>query len=142
MIGWAAVTNDIGLGSLVLFAIIFLWTPPHFWALSLYLSGDYEKAGVPMMPVVSGKTETKRQILIYTLLLVPVTLVPAFIGISSPFGGVIIALFGLLFIWHAFRVRSSNSANAPRAMFRYSILYLFLIFVTLLADHSVLTLIS
>ena len=142
VIGWAAVTNDISLGSLVLFAIIFLWTPPHFWALSLYLSGDYEKAGVPMMPVVSGETETKRQILIYTLLLVPVTLVPAFIGISSPFGGVIIALFGLLFIWHAFRVRSSNSANAPRAMFRYSILYLFFIFVTLLADHAVLTLIS
>ena len=139
MIGWAAVTNDISLGSLVLFAIIFMWTPPHFWALSLYITGDYEKAGVPMMPVVSGKTETKRQILIYTVLLVPITLCPAFIGIISPLGAIAIALLGLRFIWHAFKVRASDNTNAPRAMFRFSILYLFLIFVILLADHTVLT---
>ena len=139
VIGWAAVTNDVSFGSVVLFAIIFMWTPPHFWALSLYLSGDYEKAGVPMMPVVSGETETKRQILIYTLLLVPITVIPAFIGIVSHLGGGLIMLLGLLFIWHAFQVRSGKKPDAPRAMFRYSILYLFLIFVILLADHVVVS---
>ena len=139
VIGWAAVTGDVSFGSIVLFAIIFMWTPPHFWALSLYLSGDYEKAGVPMMPVVSGKTETKRQILIYSLLLVPLTIVPAFIGIISPYGGTFVLLLGLLFVWHAFQVRSGSNPGAPRAMFRYSILYLFLVFVTLLTDHIVLS---
>ena len=139
VIGWAAVTGDISFGSIVLFAIIFMWTPPHFWALSLYLSGDYEKAGVPMMPVVSGETETKRQILIYTLLLVPITVIPAFIGIVSHLGGGFIMLLGLLFIWHAFQVRLGRKPEAPRAMFRYSILYLFLIFVILLADHMIVS---
>ena len=139
MIGWAAVTNDISIGSITLFAIIFMWTPPHFWALSLYRSGDYERAGVPMMPVVSGVQETKRQILIYTLLLVPLTLVPAFIGMISVAGGLIIGAFGIWFIRHAFLVRNSEGAEEPRAMFRYSILYLFLVFVVLLADHALLT---
>jgi len=142
MIGWAAVTNDISIGSLVLFAIIFMWTPPHFWALSLYRSGDYEKAGVPMMPVVSGVAETKRQILIYTLLLVPLTLVPAFIGMISAIGGVIIGALGLWFIRHAFLVRKSEGADEPRAMFRYSIAYLFFVFVVLLADHAILSALS
>ena len=141
MIGWAAVTNDVSLGSIVLFAIIFMWTPPHFWALSLYLSGDYERAGVPMMPVVSGKTETKRLILIYTLLLVPITLIPAFIEIISPIGGAIVLLLGLIFIWHALQVRSGNKPDAPRSMFRYSILYLFLVFVIFLADHGIIPII-
>ena len=141
VIGWAAVTNDVSLGSIVLFAIIFMWTPPHFWALSLYLSGDYERAGVPMMPVVSGKAETKRLILIYTLLLVPITLIPAFIEIISPIGGTIILLLGLIFIWHALQVRSGNKPDAPRSMFRYSILYLFLVFVIFLADHGIIPII-
>ena len=138
MIGWAAVTNDISIGSLTLFAIIFMWTPPHFWALSLYRSGDYEKAGVPMMPVVSGIEETKRQILIYTLLLVPLTLVPAFVGMISLTGGLVIGALGIWFIRHAFLVRKSERAEEPRAMFRFSILYLFLVFVVLLADHAML----
>ncbi len=135
MIGWAAVTGDVGLGALVLFAIIFMWTPPHFWALSLYRSGDYENAGVPMLPVVSGETETKKQILIYTLILVPITVAPVPIGMTSVWGGAAIALFGLNFIRHAIRVRRAEGAEAPRKMFRYSILYLFLVFVALLADH-------
>ena len=139
MIGWAAVTNDISIGSLTLFAIIFMWTPPHFWALSLYRSGDYEKAGVPMMPVVSGIEETKRQILIYTLLLFPFTLVPAFIGMTSLTGGLIIGALGIWFIRHALLVLKSERSEEPRAMFRYSILYLFLVFVVLLADHALLT---
>lgn len=142
MIGWAAVTNDISIGSLVLFAIIFMWTPPHFWALSLYRSGDYEKAGVPMMPVVSGVEETKRQILIYTLLLVPLTVVPAFIGMISVVGGVIIGALGLWFIRHAFLVKKSDGAEEPRAMFRYSIAYLFFVFLILLADSAILSAIS
>ena len=135
MIGWAAVTGDIGLGSLVLFLIIFLWTPPHFWALSLYRSADYRAAGVPMLPVVSGDAETKRQILIYTLLVTPVAVVPAFIGMSSQAAGLVIGLLGINFLRHAIRVLRSDGSEAPRAMFRYSILYLFLVFVTLLADR-------
>ena len=139
MIGWAAVTSDISIGSLTLFAIIFMWTPPHFWALSLYRSGDYEKAGVPMMPVVSGIEETKRQILIYTLLLFPLTLMPVFVGMISLTGGLIIGALGIWFIRHALLVLKSERAEEPRAMFRYSILYLFLVFVVLLADHALLT---
>src|ERR1700731_3830687 len=84
IIGWAAVTGDIGWGAIALFGIIFLWTPPHFWALSLYRSGDYATAGVPMMPVVRGKTSTRRQIFAYTLALVPVGLAPAAIGLGGP----------------------------------------------------------
>lgn len=136
MIGWATVTNDISIGSLTLFAIIFMWTPPHFWALSLYRSGDYAKAGVPMMPVVSGVGETKRQILIYTLLLLPITLVPLLIGMVSIAGGFVISVLGIWFIRHAFLVLKSDGTREPRAMFRYSILYLFLVFVVLLADHT------
>lgn len=135
MIGWAAVTNDIGIGSLILFAIIFLWTPPHFWALSLYLTEDYEKAGVPMMPVVSGKIETKRLILLYSFILFPVTLAPYFIGLIGPYGLALISILGIIFIAHAFKVKFSNESHAPRSMFRYSIFYLFLIFVTMIADH-------
>ena len=134
MIGWATVTNDISIGSLTLFAIIFMWTPPHFWALSLYRSGDYAKAGVPMMPVVSGVGETKRQILIYTLLLLPITLVPLLIGMVSIAGGFVISVLGIWFIRHAFLVLKSDGTREPRAMFRYSILYLFLIFSIILID--------
>ena len=138
MIGWAAVTNDIAIGSLILFAIIFLWTPPHFWALSLYLTEDYEKAGVPMMPVVSGKVETKRLILLYSFILFPVTLAPYFIGLIGAYGLALISILGIIFIGHAFRVKISDEPHAPRSMFRYSIFYLFLVFVILIADHTFL----
>ncbi len=138
MIGWAAVTGDISAGSLLLFAIIFMWTPPHFWALSLYRSGDYEKAGVPMMPVVSGVAETKKQMVIYTVLLFPITIAPAFIGMITPVGGVVIAALSGWFIRHALVVYKADGFDAPRAMFRYSIAYLFFVFVALLADHTFL----
>ena len=138
VIGWAAVTGDISTESIILFAIIFLWTPPHFWALSLYLSNDYEKAGVPMMPVVFGEKKTKRHILIYSLLLVPTTLLPAGVGLVSVYGGITIGVFGLMFISHAIQVFRNEGPSAPRAMFRFSILYLFLVFVTLLTDHAIL----
>ena len=135
MIGWAAVTGDIALGSVVLFAIIFIWTPPHFWALALFRSGDYEKAGVPMMPVVSGVRKTKKQMIIYTILMAPFAVAPAFIGMISIVSGVVIGIMSLWFIVHSIRVWRSDDMDTPRRMFKFSILHLFVIFVILLADN-------
>ena len=137
VIGWAAVTGDVTFNSFLLFAIIFMWTPPHFWALALFRSGDYEKAGVPMMPIVSGVAETKKLMLIYTVLLLPITIAPAFTGLISILAGVIIGALGLWFIRHAVVVMKTESFDAPRSMFKFSILHLFLIFVILLADRGV-----
>ncbi len=137
MIGWAAVTGDVSLVSLTLFAVIFLWTPPHFWALALYRSGDYARAGIPMMPVVAGRASTKRQILAYTLILVPVSLTPALLGGPGLVYAVGAAVLGLMFIASAIRVlREPEGAEdrAAKAMFGFSILYLFLLFAVLLAD--------
>jgi protoheme IX farnesyltransferase len=137
MIGWAAVTGDVTWASAILFLIIFLWTPPHFWALALYRSGDYQRAGVPMMPVVRGERRTKIEILIYALILVPVTVAPALIGMATPEGGALLGVLALWFVRHALIVYRSEGYEAPRAMFRYSILHLFLIFVVLLGDHYI-----
>ena len=137
MIGWAAVTGDVSLVSLSLFAIIFLWTPPHFWALALYRSGDYERAGVPMMPVVVGAASTKRQMLAYTVALVPVSLVPFALGGAGLLYAVGVAVLGAMFVLSAVGVlREPAEAGDRRArrMFRFSILYLFLVFALLLAD--------
>lgn len=137
MIGWAAVTGDISLGGIALFALIFMWTPPHFWALSLYKCRDYEKAGVPMLPVVSGILETKRQILLYTVLLIPVSLVPVWTGTASlAWGGLALAL-GIAFLALAVRVWFDRTDRAPRRMFLFSLLYLFLLFGGLIVDHLV-----
>ena len=138
MIGWAVVTGNISLDSILLFSIIFMWTPPHFWALALYRSGDYEKAGVPMMPIVSGVPETKRQMLVYTILLLPITIAPAITGLISIPAGALVGLLGLWFVRHAYLVLKSDGFDAPRAMFRFSILHLFLIFVIFLVDRAVL----
>ncbi len=137
MIGWAAVAGDVSLVSLALFAVIFLWTPPHFWALALYRSGDYARAGIPMMPVVAGRASTKRQILAYTLILVPVSLTPALLGGAGLVYAAGAAVLGLMFIASAIRVlREPEGAEnrAAKAMFGFSILYLFLLFAVLLAD--------
>ncbi len=137
MIGWAAVTGDVSLVSLSLFAIIFLWTPPHFWALALYRSGDYERAGVPMMPVVVGAASTKRQMLAYTVALVPVSLVPFALGGAGLLYAVGVAVLGAIFVLSAVGVlREPAEAGDRRArrMFGFSILYLFLVFALLLAD--------
>ncbi len=136
MIGWAAVTGDVSLAAVVLFAIIFMWTPPHFWALALYRSGDYAKAGVPMLPVVAGPAATKRQIMIYAVALVPVTLAPVALGISSLMYGAGAALLGAIFVAAAWRVMGDASDRAARWMFSYSIFYLFMIFVLLIADKG------
>jgi protoheme IX farnesyltransferase len=146
LIGWAAVTGHVSIEALAMFAIIFVWTPPHFWALSLYAHGDYKRAGVPMLPVVAGARETRCQIWLYSLLLVPVSLVPVAIGMSGlAYGGAALALGG--FFLHAmWRVKRdaqdetgvSRTNDAPaRAAFRFSILYLFALFTALAADKLV-----
>jgi protoheme IX farnesyltransferase len=135
VIGWAAVTGDVGLGALVLFAIIFLWTPPHSWALALFRRGDYEAAGVPMMPVSAGERETKRQMLVYTALLLPATLLPVGIGMSGALYGVAAMVLGISFAGHAWRVWKDEDGSRARPMFFFSIFYLFLIYVALLADR-------
>ncbi|MFZ0695420.1 MAG: heme o synthase [Alphaproteobacteria bacterium] len=135
MIGWAAVTGDVSLTSLALFAIIFMWTPPHFWALSLFRSTDYARAGVPMLPVVAGKRETKKHIVLYTLLLVPVTLVPAILGTSAALYGVAAVLLGFAFLGLTVKVWFDGTDKSAKQLFGFSILYLFLIFVMLIADH-------
>jgi protoheme IX farnesyltransferase len=135
LIGWAAATGDIGWGAVALFAIIFFWTPPHFWALSLYRTGDYAAAGVPMLPVVAGPNETKRQMLLYTLLLWPVCLAPCLLGIAGTLYGLGAMVLNALFTGSAVLVRRDATDRSARCMFAFSLLYLFLIFTLLLADH-------
>jgi protoheme IX farnesyltransferase len=139
VIGWAAVTGTVTVDSLVLFLIIFLWTPPHFWALSLYKSDDYAKAGVPMLPVVAGHAATKRQILGYAVVLAVVAaLAPPLTGMASVGYGVLAALLGAVFVWLAWtvaRMPESDAVMLPaRRLFTYSLLYLFLLFAGLLAE--------
>jgi len=109
MIGWAAVTGTVDIPSIVLFLIIFMWTPPHFWALALFRSRDYEDAGVPMLPVVAGEAETRRQIMIYSVLLVPVTLAPGFLGFAGAIYTGVTALLGAAFLVFAWRVLRSRA---------------------------------
>jgi protoheme IX farnesyltransferase len=136
MIGWAAVTGGVAPEPLVLFLIVFLWTPPHFWALSLYRANDYAQAGVPMLPVVAGATETRRQILRYTLVLAPVGAMPWLLGYAGPLYGIAALLAGMAMIALAIRVRGEQRGYAAsKQMFGFSILYLFLLFAMLLVDR-------
>ncbi len=138
VIGWAAATGHIGLEPLVLFLIVFLWTPPHFWALALNRSDEYARAGVPMLPVVAGRTATKRQILLYGLLLVPASLLPCVLGFAGALYGAIAATSGALFIAIALRLSRMREGDAPVAqrLFVFSIAYLFLLFAALLSGHG------
>jgi protoheme IX farnesyltransferase len=140
MIGWAAVTGEVGLGSIALFLLIFMWTPPHFWALALYRRGDYAAAGVPMLPVVAGEAATKRQMLLYALLLLPVALAPALLGIAGLVYAAAALALGLIFVAMAIAVlREDGAATGHRAakrMFAFSILYLFLLFALLIVDRA------
>ena len=136
MIGWAAVTGAVSVESIALFLIIFMWTPPHFWALALYREGDYAKAGVPMLPVVAGKEETRRQILIYAALLLPLSLAPVALGMAGAIYGVVAATMGAYFLWLALRVRRARDDASARRMFGFSILYLFALFAALIAEHG------
>ena len=136
MIGWAAVSGDVSLASLALFAIIFVWTPAHFWALSLYRCGDYARVGVPMMPVVAGARETRKLILLYTVLLIPVTLVPCWLGVAGMAYAIVALVVGGGLLGLALRLWAAKSDAAAKALFGYSILYLFLLFVAMLADAA------
>ena len=134
MIGWAAATGDVSLASVALFAIIFMWTPPHFWALALYRSGDYQRAGVPMLPVVSGARETKRQILLYSVLLAPLTLAPYALGIADMAYLAAAVALNALFLYRAVRVWFDATERSARQLFGLSIVYLFLLFLALIGD--------
>jgi protoheme IX farnesyltransferase len=144
MIGWAAATGDVSLASLALFAIIFMWTPPHFWSLALYRSDDYARAGVPMLPVVAGKAETRRHIMVYAVLLVPLTVTPYMLGVSGPVYLGAALVLGALFLVTSARVwfdHSDGGDRAARRNFHTSILYLFLLFVALIADRAAMSLV-
>ena len=144
IIGWASVTGSVDLVPLILFGIVFIWTPPHFWSLALWANDDYRRAGVPMLPVVSGAKETRRQIGLYTLLLVPLSLAPWWIGFSGPIYGVAATVLGIGFLVSVWRVLTdrqdaagvSLTRDAPARMaFKYSIYYLFVLFGALAVDH-------
>jgi len=139
MIGWAAVTGTVSIEGCILFLIIFLWTPPHFWALALYKQGDYAAAGIPMLPNVAGERATKVQILLYSLVLVAVSLVPPFIGFAGGIYAVAAVVTGLYFVflaWRLFRTREDVAMRkAARSLFAYSLSYLFIIFLAFVTDH-------
>jgi heme o synthase len=138
VIGWAAATGEIGLQSLSLFLIIFLWTPPHFWALALNRSDDYARAGVPMLPVVAGRGATARQILVYSGLLVLASELPFLLGFASMAYGAIAAICGALFLLLAVQLNRSTGVDRRTAhrLFVFSISYLFVLFATLLIDQA------
>ncbi|BBB99087.1 protoheme IX farnesyltransferase [Bradyrhizobium japonicum] len=138
VIGWVAVTGHIGLEPLILFLIIFLWTPPHFWALSLNLAGEYARAGVPMLPVVAGKAETKRQILLYSALLVSTSLLPCALGFAGAVYGAAAVTLGAIMIFLAWQVRRSHDKERrpARRLFVFSMLYLVLLFGALLMNAA------
>ena len=136
MIGWAAVTGGVDLTSLALFGIIFLWTPPHFWALALVRSEDYEAANVPMLPVVAGDRSTRRWIVIYSLLLLPVSLAPCATGAAGAIYGIGALVAGLVLAAGAFRVLVDHSPAAAKRLFGTSIVYLFALFALLLVDRA------
>lgn len=136
MIGWAAVTGDVTLAPIVLFLVIFFWTPPHFWALALFKAGDYARAGVPMLPVVAGRDETRKQILIYSLILAPLGVAPALVGAASLFYAAFAAALGVGFVGLAARLFRSDADKDAKRLFGFSILYLFALFAALAADHG------
>ncbi len=136
MVGWAAVTGDVSLASSVLFLIIFVWTPPHFWALSLYRCQDYARVGVPMLPVVAGPEKTRRHILGYALALLPVSLLPSALGFAGPLYGLAALALGGVFVGYAIRLWRDRSQRTASRMFRYSIVYLFALFFALIADKA------
>src|SRR6202040_3272613 len=141
MIGWAAATGGVGLESVLLFLIVFLWTPPHFWALSLLRAGESARAGVPMLPVVAGRAETKRQILLYTGVLVPVSLAPWLLNFAGAVYGIAALAAGALIAVLAWRLWVADDGRptelAGRRLFAFSILYLFVLFAALLVDRAV-----
>jgi protoheme IX farnesyltransferase len=140
MIGWAAATGTIGFESVLLFLIIFVWTPPHFWALAMLRSDEYARAGVPMLPVVAGERATRRQILLYSILLAPVGALPFLFGYTGALYGAVSIVSGILFMAAAWKLERAaegeTTERAAKALFGYSILYLVLLFAVLLIDQG------
>jgi len=141
MIGWAAMTNSVSIEGIVLFLIIFMWTPPHFWALALLKSEDYARAGIPMLPVVAGEKVTRTQILIYSLVLVPVGLAPYMLGFGGLAYGIVAGVLGAVFLGLAIQIRLSRDQQIIRRaagrLFGFSIFYLTALFATLLVERVV-----
>ncbi len=141
LIGWVAATGHITAMPVILFAIIFFWTPPHFWALALFVKTDYAKVGIPMMPVVAGETSTRRQILFYAVLLLPLSALPWFIGGTGAVYGIAALILSVIFLLLSLRVGLRRSAaegdtmKPEKQLFAYSVLYLFALFAALVADH-------
>ncbi len=137
LVGWAAMTGGLDLAAIYLFAIVFYWTPPHFWALALIKQADYARAGIPMMPVARGEARTKYEMLVYTLILLPLTILPSFLGALGPFYGVAAALLGARLLWYCIRVlRERPVTPVAWGMYRYSLLYLALLFVAMGVDRA------
>jgi protoheme IX farnesyltransferase len=140
LVGWTAVTGQLSIAAVVLFAIIFYWTPPHFWALALVKQKDYARAGVPMLPVVAGDAETRRQIVLYSYLLAPVGALPWLLGYAGLAYGAVAVVGGALFVAAALRLRKAAAGEATTqaamALFGYSILYLVLLFAVLLVEKG------
>ncbi len=140
MIGWAAATGAVSLESFILFLIIFVWTPPHFWALALLRTGDYARAGVPMLPVVAGANATRLQILIYSVILAPLGMLPAIVGLGGTLYMVAASVLGSLFVvmaYDCYRKREGEEAErAAKNLFAYSVLYLFLLFAVIIVEHG------
>ncbi|WP_137178829.1 heme o synthase [Roseomonas sp. AR75] len=146
LIGWVAATGEVSLVPVILFAIVFMWTPPHFWSLSLWAHGDYARAKVPMLPVTHGARRTRREIMAYTVALVPLTLAPWAVGFSGPLYAAVALALGAGFLWQAWRVlreaqdaegRSLAKDAAARGAFKYSLYYLFVLFGALAVDRLV-----
>jgi len=135
VLGWAAVTGEVTLEPLLLFLIIFAWTPPHFWSLALYRTEDYARAGVPMLPVTHGKRYTRLQVLLYTLILFAVSLLPYVIRMSGMLYLVAALVLGGIFLGYAVRIYLAYSDALAQKTFRYSIAYLAFLFAALLVDH-------
>ena len=135
VLGWAAVTGEVGIEAMVLFLIIFAWTPPHFWSLALYRTEDYARAGVPMLPVTHGKRYTRLQVLLYTLILLAASLLPYAIRMSGLLYLGAACILGGIFLAHALRIQFAYSDAVAQKTFRFSIAYLALLFAALLVDH-------
>jgi protoheme IX farnesyltransferase len=137
LVGWAAMTGRVDLAAIYLFAIIFYWTPPHFWALALMKQGDYARAGVPMMPVVRGERRTKVEMLVYTLFLLPLTILPPFFGALGPFYLAAAVLLGARLLWYCIQLlRETGVTPTAWRMYRYSLLYLALLFAAMGIDRA------
>ncbi|HNP64097.1 MAG TPA: UbiA family prenyltransferase, partial [Woeseiaceae bacterium] len=136
VLGWAAITNEVTSGALLLFLIIFIWTPPHFWALAIARKEEYAKVDIPMLPVTHGEAYTRLNILLYTVLLLLVTILPYLIGMSGLIYLASAVILGLYFLYYAVRLfRDHDDIELPMDMFRYSISYLGFLFAALLIDH-------